>query len=598
MKPLSTSLTQRSRGPRSSLSSLRRLRRTIILLVVTFIVLVSAAATYRVALQYQVTMDAATRSARNGVKTVESHATLTFRETFRILEGVADVYEREREAGRFDEEYLHDLMADKLKVAPAVASFFIADAKFRGLAGSVTYPVNIGLVYLSGMSFEALEDVGGDVLIGQLYKNINPTSATAGAWFVPAGVKIKDAKGEVVGYVVALIRAQYFSDYYASIDVGAHGHIYLWTIDNRLIGSTSTGRGVVGEFRSWVSSVPQQWASGDVQMIGSGSELAREVIARGKVALLPFSASVTLMAEDCLADWRASRDLVTLGVLIMVTVMTVLGALILRQIRRSEEIEHDLRIAKASAEEANDSKSRFLAHMSHEFRTPLNAIMGFSEIIKNKVLGDDISASYTQYAGHIHRSGEHLLNIVNDILDMAKIESGAQPLTREAIDIALVMTAAVSFVEGLANQKEIAIRVAIPGHMPLVSGDQRFSRQVVINLLSNAIKFSPNGSDITVAARHVEGKFLDVTVSDHGPGIEPALLRRLGEPFLQGNPAVSHSGQGTGLGLSICARYMELLGGELLIESAVGSGTRATIRFPQHLLIVPLTLVKRDTAAE
>lgn len=164
------------------------------------------------------------------------------------------------------------------------------------------------------------------------------------------------------------------------------------------------------------------------------------------------------------------------------------------------------------------------------------------------------------------------------------------------MDIHGVMNTAVSFVEGLVSQKGVAIRKAVPALLPEVSGDQRFSRQVVINLLSNAIKFSPAGGEIVVSARYVEGQHLDIAVRDNGPGIEPALLRRLGEPFLQGNPSVSHSGQGTGLGLSICKRYMDLLGGVLLINSTVGAGTTAIIRFPQHLLSGDLSTHR--TAAE
>jgi len=122
--------------------------------------------------------------------------------------------------------------------------------------------------------------------------------------------------------------------------------------------------------------------------------------------------------------------------------------------------------------------------------------------------------------------------------------------------------------------------------LPRVTGDERFVRQVLINLLSNAVKFSPADGKIRITALHAPGRTLDISITDNGPGIEPTLLRRLGEPFLQGNPAISQSGQGTGLGLSICKRYMELLGGELLIDSTVDRGTTATLRFPRTLLRV------------
>jgi signal transduction histidine kinase len=191
------------------------------------------------------------------------------------------------------------------------------------------------------------------------------------------------------------------------------------------------------------------------------------------------------------------------------------------------------------------------------------------------------------YAGHIHRSGEHLLNIVNDILDMAKIESGVQPLQREAVDVSAVVTAAVSFVEGLAAQRGLRVRAEPINAIPPVLADERYTRQVLINLLSNAIKFSPPGFEIQVAARYTGTQAVEIAVADRGPGIDSTLMRRLGEPFLQGNPAVSRGGQGTGLGLSICKHYMDLLGGELLIQSAVGLGTVATIRFPPALVVAP-----------
>ena len=268
----------------------------------------------------------------------------------------------------------------------------------------------------------------------------------------------------------------------------------------------------------------------------------------------------------------------------IVLAISAFAIIILLQLKRAEKNEADLRQAKAIAEEANDAKSRFLAHMIHEFRTPLNAIMGFSEIIKNKVLGGNVAPPYVSYADHIYRSGEHLLNIVNDILDMSKVESGAQPLRQQAIDMGGAVAAAVSFIEGVAAQKNVRMQIGPMENLRHITGDERFIRQVLINLLSNAVKFSPAGGKIPITASCAAGGPLDISVTDNGPGIAPALLRWLGEPFLQGDPAISQSGQGTGLGLSICKRCMDLLGGELVIDSTVDRGTTATIRFPRRLL--------------
>jgi two-component system cell cycle sensor histidine kinase PleC len=571
------------------ISSLRRLRAATILLVSSFAVLVVAAGVYNLTQQYNVVIDSTTRAARNTAKAAESHATQTFGETYRILQGIADVYEFQLELAAqkktaFDEAHLHKVLAEKLSTAPAVSTFFVLDENYTGVAASRRLPVDLSRVYISGISFDGFTEVGEDLVLGQLYKDQGPT-APKESWLLPLGAKVKDKDGILRGFVFAILRARFFSDYYATLDIGPNGRIALWADDGRLIAATPNEKVAIGDIRK-VEAVAQTEPSGDF-VYTTGTDLAQEVIARDKIGALPLTASIVLDAEDFLLPWRTARNAVSFAVAVIVLAMAVFALIILRQIKRTEENERALRQAKAAAEEANEAKSSFLAHMSHEFRTPLNAIMGFSEIIKNKVLGEGIAPAYTSYADHIHRSGEHLLNIVNDILDMAKIESGAQPLQREAIDIPGVIAAGVSFVEGLATQKRVRIRAAIAPQLPSVSGDERFSRQVVINLLSNAIKFSSPDSEIVISTVYAEGKFLDIAVSDHGPGIEPALLKRLGEPFLQGNPSVSHSGQGTGLGLSICKRYMDLLGGELIIDSTVGSGTTATIRFPHHLLIPP-----------
>jgi signal transduction histidine kinase len=573
VKPLT-----RASGNASSISSLRRLRTATILLVLSFVAVVVIASIYSIAQQYNAAVDSALRTARNTLRTAEAHATQTFGETFRIIEGIADVYTYElalRPGQPVNEAYFHKMLAEKMKHAPGVINFFILDADLDGVAGSRTFPIDISRLMVSGISFTSLSAVGDHLLVGEPYQRVQP-DAPPDAWRLLLGMKVSDAKGTLQGYVFALMDPHFFSTYYRTFDVGPAGRVAMW-VNDRLLAASPAVPGQVGRKRQPLYSIP---ADG---LVRTGNTLS-SVAVRGTVGVLPVTITVGLVAADFLQAWRMSRNLIFLAAFGIVLAMAIFGLIILRQIRRTEQNEMALRAAKASAEEANDAKSRFLAHMSHEFRTPLNAIMGFSEIIKNKVLGDNLAPAYVSYADHIHRSGEHLLNIVNDILDMAKIESGVQPLQREVINLHNVISAAISFIEGLASQKGMRIRIAVPDVLPAVSGDQRFSRQVMINLLSNAVKFSPPGSEIVVTGRHTEGKHLDICISDNGPGIEPALLKRLGEPFLQGNPAVSHSGRGTGLGLSICKRYMNVLGGELLIDSLVGRGTTATIRFPHHLL--------------
>jgi signal transduction histidine kinase len=568
--------------PQSNVSSLRRLRITTLVLVASFAALVVAAGAYNLTQQYKVVTSTTARAARTTLMTVEAHASQVLNETYRVLEGISDVYRHELDRtdpeGTTDEAYLHKLLAEKLKQSPAVMSFFITGPNYEGVAASRSYPMDMTRARSSGVIFETITASRESLMFGPLFYSTD-IARDPNVWVLPISLAVTDDSGQLRGYVFAMLRPGYFSEFYATLDVGAHGRIAMWTDDNRLAAATPAEQKHIGE------AAPETNAAWG-ERAGSMNP-APDIFLKTKMNDLPLSLAVTLDADDFLTPWRNTRNAIALAVIGIVLAMTAFAVIILRQLRRTEDNERALRQAKAAAEEANDAKSRFLAHMSHEFRTPLNAIMGFSEIIKNKVLGDSIAPAYTSYADHIHRSGEHLLNIVNDILDMAKIESGVQPLTQEAIDMMGVIRAAVSFVEGMANRQRVSIRVVAAAPLPMVTGDQRFSRQVVINLLSNAIKFSPVGSEIVVAARYIEGRFMDVCISDHGPGIEPSLLKRLGEPFLQGNPSVSHSGQGTGLGLSICKRYMDLLGGELIIDSTIGTGTTAIIRFPQSLLVMP-----------
>jgi signal transduction histidine kinase len=417
------------------------------------------------------------------------------------------------------------------------------------------------------MPVRDLGKAGEGRFFGPLYQNVGPETGFQGEWSLPLAHAVLDKDGNVTGYATALINPRYFAHYFTTQDVGSFGHITMWTADGTLIAATP--------------NFPLPTGGAAPAEVTSSPHMTLQI----PIADLPASISVTLDARDYLASWRQTRNQIAFAVATIILAMGSFTLIILRQLAHSQKNENALRQAKAAAEEANEAKSRFLAHMSHEFRTPLNAIMGFSEIIRNKVLGDGVSSAYTTYADHIHRSGEHLLNIVNDILDMAKVESGVQPLHQDTIDMRAVMSAAASFVQGLATQRGLRIAVEAPAHLPSVRGDERFIRQVLINLLSNAIKFSPTEAEIMLWATYRAGHWLDISVKDHGPGIEQALLKRLGEPFLQGNPAVSHLGKGTGLGLSICKRYMDLLGGELRIESIVGVGTTATIRFPNELLV-------------
>ena len=230
------------------------------------------------------------------------------------------------------------------------------------------------------------------------------------------------------------------------------------------------------------------------------------------------------------------------------------------------------------AEAANRAKSEFLANMSHELRTPLNAIIGFSELMQSGLFGSLGSERYEEYVRDIHGSGNYLLGVINDILDMSKIEAGRFSLDRETIDLAPLILEAVRVISLQAEKKAIAIDTNIADAMTL-DGDRRAIKQIAINLLSNAVKFTGQGGRIAVRARKTSGA-ITLTIEDNGCGIPAEALKKLGKPFEQVQNQFSKSHSGSGLGLAISRSLAQLHGGALKIRSTHGAGTIVSVRIP------------------
>ena len=232
------------------------------------------------------------------------------------------------------------------------------------------------------------------------------------------------------------------------------------------------------------------------------------------------------------------------------------------------------------AEAANASKTTFLANMSHELRTPLNAILGFSEIISHETLGPVGTPRYRDYAADIYNSGHHLLSIINDILDVAKIEAGRMEIEPRAFDPKPVLDKALRVVVARARERHQDVAVDIAPDLGRIFADERALRQIVINLGSNAVKFTQEGGKIAVRLRRtVDGGFL-LCMEDNGPGIPTGLLDRIFKPFNQIDNRYNRQVGGTGLGLSLVRGLAELHGGQAWIESEPGAGVKAFVRFP------------------
>ena len=250
-----------------------------------------------------------------------------------------------------------------------------------------------------------------------------------------------------------------------------------------------------------------------------------------------------------------------------------------RDISDRKNQEAELVRTRDEADSANRIKTQFLANMSHELRTPLNSIMGFSEILNRELFGSLGEGRYRDYAHLIHESGEHLLNVVNDILDISKIETGKFKIVKEPVDLASLVESCCDVMRHTAEQKQLTLMVEVAPVLPALAADRRACKQMLLNVISNAIKFTNPGGSVRVSARALNGT-VEIAVTDNGVGIAAAALPKLGNPFVQASNSRDASCEGAGLGLSVVKGLAKLHGGKLELRSTLGKGTTATITLP------------------
>ena len=250
------------------------------------------------------------------------------------------------------------------------------------------------------------------------------------------------------------------------------------------------------------------------------------------------------------------------------------SALAIQNARLFREIEDK----SAQLEVATQHKSEFLANMSHELRTPLNAVIGFSEVLLERMFGD-LNPKQDEYLQDILSSGRHLLSLINDILDLSKIEAGRMELELTTFDLPVALDNALTLVRERATRHGIRLDLAVDDRVGAVVGDERKIKQVILNLLSNAVKFTPEGGRVTVRALPA-GDAVEVAVSDTGIGIAPEDREAIFEEFRQVGSDYARKREGTGLGLTLARKFVELHGGTIRVESEVGRGSTFTVALP------------------
>jgi signal transduction histidine kinase len=302
---------------------------------------------------------------------------------------------------------------------------------------------------------------------------------------------------------------------------------------------------------------------------------ARPVITRfGYRSLL----SVPLLREQqimgALTVWRRETGEFKPEVVNLLQTFATQSALAIQNARLFREIEDKSRQIEA----ANRHKSEFLANMSHELRTPLNAIIGFSEVLQERLFGE-LNDKQAEYTSDILTSGQHLLSLINEILDLSKVEAGRMELELAPFDLPLAIDNARTFVRERATKHGIKLDVTIDERLGDYTGDERKIKQILLNLLSNAVKFTPEGGRISIDAKQLNGS-VQISVSDTGIGISPEDQARIFEEFRQVGGDYAHKSEGTGLGLTLAKKFVELHGGKMWVTSEVGKGSRFTFTLP------------------
>ena len=401
-----------------------------------------------------------------------------------------------------------------------------------------------------------------------------------GWWFVPVSRAFIAAEHSFRGVITAAVEPAYYIPKLREHSLCDRCSVTVARSDGVILMGADPDSGVIDP-----ADVPKERLSDYKTQVGGKSEsaiFASTVLdARIRSQLYGLLVEVTVPNQAVTALWwERTRYLFLIGI------FAGIGLLFLLYRARAYEraliaAQEEADAARAAHDQANHAKSEFLATMSHELRTPLNAVLGFAELIRDQVMGPG-NPRYRTYASDIHDSGSHLLSLLNDILDLSKIEAGRLDLVEASVNLDEVFESTRKLTTGRASQGRVDLDLQASAFV--LHADKRALKQMMLNLVTNAIKFTPEGGRVTVSAR-ADDKSVQIRIEDTGCGMTPEQVGQSREKFGQASANHQRQGEGTGLGLNVAAALASLHGGDLLIDSVPGEGTIVTISLPPERLL-------------
>jgi signal transduction histidine kinase len=399
--------------------------------------------------------------------------------------------------------------------------------------------------------------------------------------------RIDGPHGEFAGVAAAILNMSYLEQVLKRYESLAGVRASLYLRDGTTLARYPDGKGRIGRAgahtRLFREELPR--AEAGTYHAASAETGERRIFSYKAVAGYPLVAQVSMARAAALAPWHG-RIGVTGGLALLAMAAAALAtAMIYRQARRLEAERLRALEAQFAAEDASRSKSEFLAHMSHELRTPMNAVIGFTEMMSREVYGPIGSAKYREYLGDIAVSGQHLLHVVNNVLDLAKVEAGKWEIEEAPIALREFCISSAQMVRERARASHVGVDVDADAPTVTLAADPRLLRQIVLNLVTNAIKFTEPGGRVSIGWGLRADGSLALEVRDTGVGMSSEDTQRVLQPFGRGSALRARARHEPGLGLPLCKRFAELHGGELAITSVLGAGTCVTVVFPEERVL-------------